>query len=119
MFIFVFIFDNVLEIIVYIPFIMECLKELWNGVDLLSRVRIKFLHEENRFKNQMELNIHPYSGFFPISHKNITSLILVFLVLVYEIDISELLHRMLKEMMKMVCIEILLMSHLHFICGTV
>ncbi|CAI9271827.1 unnamed protein product [Lactuca saligna] len=64
------------------PFIMECLKELyasydetslrWNGADLLSRVRTKFLHEENRVKNQKELNLQPYSAFFPISRNNIT-----------------------------------------------
>lgn len=88
-----FIFDNVLEIIVYSPFIMECLKELyesydeislrWNGADLLSRVRIKFLHEENRFKNQMELNLHPYSGFFPISHKNITRYVCAYLLYLF------------------------------------
>ncbi|CAH1423920.1 unnamed protein product [Lactuca virosa] len=64
------------------PFIMECLKELYasydetslrrNVADLLSRVRIKFLHEENHVKNQMELNLQPYSAFFPISRKNIT-----------------------------------------------
>ncbi|CAH1436766.1 unnamed protein product [Lactuca virosa] len=63
-------------------FIMECLKEFyasydetslrWNGADLLSRVRTKFLHEENRVKNQKELKLQPYSAFFPISHKNIT-----------------------------------------------
>ncbi|XP_023761260.1 uncharacterized protein At4g19900 [Lactuca sativa] len=64
------------------PFIMECLKEFyesydetslrWNGADLLSRVRTKFLHEENRVKNQKELNLQPYSAFFPISRNNIT-----------------------------------------------
>lgn len=61
---------------------MECLKEFyesydetslrWNGADLLSRVRTKFLHEENRVKNQKELNLQPYSAFFPISRNNIT-----------------------------------------------
>ncbi|KAK1410801.1 hypothetical protein QVD17_37341 [Tagetes erecta] len=64
------------------PFIMECLMEFyasyddtnlrWNGADLLTRVGTKFLHEENRFKNQMELKLQPFFAFFPISRKNIT-----------------------------------------------
>lgn len=64
------------------PFIMECLIEYyasyddtnlrWNGADLLTRVGTKFLHEENRFKNQMELKLQPFFAFFPISRKNIT-----------------------------------------------
>ena len=88
-----FIFDNVLEIIVYSPFIMECLKELyesydeislrWNGADLLSRVRTKFLHEENRVKNQKELNLQPYSAFFPISRNNITRYVCLCVYLLY------------------------------------
>ncbi|KAM0038717.1 putative glycosyltransferase, DXD sugar-binding, alpha 1,4-glycosyltransferase [Helianthus debilis subsp. tardiflorus] len=64
------------------PFIMECLKEFyasyddtnlrWNGADLLTRVGSKFLHEENGFKNQMELKLQPFFAFFPISRKSIT-----------------------------------------------
>ncbi|KAI3794624.1 hypothetical protein L1987_37257 [Smallanthus sonchifolius] len=64
------------------PFIMECLKEFyasyddtnlrWNGADLLTRVGSKFLHEQNGFKNQMELKLQPFFAFFPISRKNIT-----------------------------------------------
>ncbi|GJT14233.1 alpha 1,4-glycosyltransferase domain-containing protein [Tanacetum coccineum] len=64
------------------PFIMECLMEFyasyddtslrWNGADLLTRVGKKFLHEENGFKNQMELKPQPFFAFFPISRKNIT-----------------------------------------------
>ncbi|KAJ0854208.1 putative glycosyltransferase, DXD sugar-binding, alpha 1,4-glycosyltransferase [Helianthus annuus] len=64
------------------PFIMECLKEFyasyddtnlrWNGADLLTRVGSKFLHEENGFKNQMELKLQPFFAFFPISRKSLT-----------------------------------------------
>ncbi|KAD7478360.1 hypothetical protein R6Q59_007819 [Mikania micrantha] len=64
------------------PFIMECLTEFyasyddtnlrWNGADLLTRVGSKFLHEENAFKNQMELKLQPFFAFFPISRENIT-----------------------------------------------
>ncbi|CAH2078493.1 unnamed protein product [Thlaspi arvense] len=64
-------------------FLLECLNEYYltyddkcvrcNGADLLTRVAKRFLNGKNRRMTQQELNIRPFSVFFPISSQQITS----------------------------------------------
>ncbi|CAH8353558.1 unnamed protein product [Eruca vesicaria subsp. sativa] len=65
------------------PFLLECLNEYYltyddkclrcNGADLLTRVAKRFLNGKNRRMTQQELNIRPFSVFFPISSQQITN----------------------------------------------
>ncbi|KAG2318431.1 hypothetical protein Bca52824_011644 [Brassica carinata] len=65
------------------PFLLECLNEYYltyddkclrcNGPDLLTRVAKRFLNGKNRRMTQQELNVRPFSVFFPISSQQITN----------------------------------------------
>ncbi|CAN6987016.1 hypothetical protein Bca4012_007398 [Brassica carinata] len=65
------------------PFLLECLNEYYltyddkclrcNGADLLTRVAKRFLNGKNRRMTQQELNVRPFSVFFPISSQQITN----------------------------------------------
>ncbi|CAA7020963.1 unnamed protein product [Microthlaspi erraticum] len=65
------------------PFLLECLNEYYltyddkclrcNGADLLTRVAKRFQNGKNRRVTQQELNIRPFSVFFPVSSQQITN----------------------------------------------
>ncbi|KAF8115059.1 hypothetical protein N665_0030s0101 [Sinapis alba] len=65
------------------PFLLECLNEYYltyddkclrcNGADLLTRVAKRFKNGKNRRMSQQELNVRPFSVFFPISSQQITN----------------------------------------------